>query len=70
MNMSKLDITRDRSRHGGDNNRHDDTTFIRPATPLRVSNVDNNLQRHPIHPSRSSLASSSQSIRRLVKATL
>lgn len=38
MNMSRLDITRDRSRHGQDN-KADDTTFIRPATPMRVSNV-------------------------------
>lgn len=39
MNMSKLDITRDRSRQGNDQMKNEDTTFIRPATPLRISNV-------------------------------
>lgn len=39
MNMSKLDITRDRSRQGNDHLKNEDTTFIRPATPLRISNV-------------------------------
>ena len=45
MNMSKLDITRDRSRQGNDPNKNDDTTFIRPATPLRISNVGDSMNK-------------------------
>lgn len=37
MNMSKLDITRDRSRFNDGGTRNDDTTFVRPVTPLRAS---------------------------------
>lgn len=44
MNMSKLDITRDRSRLQDGGTKNDDTTFVRPVTPLRASLLpsDNN----------------------------
>ena len=38
MNMSKLDLTRERSRID-DRSRNDETSFMRPATPLKNSQI-------------------------------
>lgn len=38
MNMSRLDITREKSRIE-DRSRNDETSFMRPATPLKTSQV-------------------------------
>ena len=39
MNMSKLDLTRERSRN-------DETSFMRPATPLKNSQVINSVNKN------------------------
>ena len=41
MNMSKLDLTREKSRMD-DKSRNDEASFMRPATPLKMSQVTGN----------------------------
>ena len=42
MNISRLDITREKSRLE-DRSRNDETSFMRPATPLKTSQIGYNV---------------------------